>query len=212
MTNDTEDFNILSIDVDFCKDERSLRDIIRLFTGIISKQYGSTHKDLPNISFSQTHSDILSCISGRSLVNIYNIDDHHDIYYEPEDMVGFEDGVVCESNWVGWTMRSGLLNEYHWIKNRSSELLPQQDLLSLQSQSLSYGKFNSNVLKDGRVEQERSIYFYNTISDAKLKEKSFAEVFVCMSPEYLSKDFHYLYFLLIDLAEDFLGRDSFKVF
>ena len=33
-----------------------------------------------------------------------------------------------------------------------------------------------------------------------------------MSPEYLKKEFHYLYFLLIDLASNILGRESINIF
>ena len=74
------------------------------------------------------------------------------------------------------------------------------------------GKRNANYSKEGLYEPFSAISYYNSIGDVEIKPSRLEEVFVCMSPEYLKKEFHYLYFLLIDLASNILGREAIRIF
>ena len=212
MTNERS--GVLSIDVDYCRNEQDLRELVNLFTKVLlyCKESKDNGRYSPDISFSQTHADIISCLKGRSELDIYNIDHHHDIYYDPEELMDFDRGVVCENNWVGWLIRSQTLNSYHWVKNSDSELLPPEDMIALQSQNISYGKRAVKIDKDGLVNQDRLVFLYNSPRDANIPLPNLSDVFVCMSPEYLSSKFHFVYFLLIDLAKNIVGDKRINIF
>ena len=214
--------DVLSIDIDYCQSEQDLRAVVDLFTKTLlyfrDLQRGG--RDIINFSFSQTHADIVSVLKGYSKLNVYNIDHHHDVYYDPVNLLEIEDGIVEENNWVGWLFRSQLIERYHWIKNAGSELLSKEDMIALQSRfGVSFtdgsnysGKRNANYSKEGLYEPFSAISYYNSIGDVEIKPSRLEEVFVCMSPEYLKKEFHYLYFLLIDLASNILGREAIRIF
>jgi|TARA_B110001454_G_scaffold200652_2_gene206449 hypothetical protein len=222
MTCKYDVLDVLSIDIDYCQNEQDLRAIVNLFTKALLyfRDLRNDGQEIINFSFSQTHSDIVSVLKGHSKLNVYNIDHHHDIYYDPRHLLMFENGIVEENNWVGWLFRSQLIEKYHWIKNSDSELPSNKDMLDLQPHSSALmvddcdysGKRSVDYSNDGVYKPRGSIAYYNSIEDADINPSRLGEVFVCMSPEYLKKEFHYLYFLLIDLASNILGEHSIKIF
>ena len=150
MTCKNDVLDILSIDIDYCQSEQDLREVVCLFTRslLYFRDLREAGQEIINFSFSQTHADIASVLKGYPKINVYNIDNHHDIYYDPVNLLEIEDGVVEENNWVGWLFRSQLIERYHWIKNSNSELLSKEDVLGLQSRfGVSFSDGFASLLK-----------------------------------------------------------------
>lgn len=78
---------------------------------------------LPKLSFNQIHfvydhEKATFSMPGNDLLNIYNIDHHHDCGYEDQTPVR-EQELSC-ANWVAKIKEFGILNNYIWIKNINS--------------------------------------------------------------------------------------------
>lgn len=158
-----EDYNLLSGDF------KTLFEIAKLL---------NYNKDKP-IYFIDEHQEIIDILQERSeyntdTYNIYNIDFHHDIWYDEDspDEILDNDEYTC-ADWVGYLYLKKKLKQYTWLK------APNSDLLEIPI----YGKnFNFNILR---------------LSDFdKLYKINFDEIYVCLSPQWVPEKYHYLYNIL----------------
>lgn len=142
------------------------------------------HKDKP-IHFIENHEEIVDYLKkeedyNTSTYNIYNIDFHHDIWYDTEDALKKWDKDTYDcGNWLGYLYFKKKLNSITWLKASNSSNL----------ETPIYGrnfKLNTMTLRE----------FY------KLYSINFDEVFFCLSPQWIPKYFHYIY----DLFKIFIGE------
>jgi hypothetical protein len=106
----TKELNILSIDFDWIKTLKHQQELLTyLFKNI------NTNKD---IVFSNDHINIYPLFkSGFNEINLVNIDDHHDYFYNHDEL---DDG-----NWLYHLSKIYKIN-YQWICNNDSEHIKEQ--------------------------------------------------------------------------------------
>ena len=75
-----------------------------------------------NIIIIEDHGQIVKYLKNFNKINIYNIDHHHDLGYHLENKEE-RDKLNC-GNWGLILKDLNILNDYHWIKNKNSILLP----------------------------------------------------------------------------------------
>ena len=136
-----------------------------------------------NIYFAKEHDAILTFLcQDKEKVNyiydIYNVDHHHDIYYnryQKEEVERFN-FVQCAA-WVWYLYKNKKLHQYFWIRNDNSKFFP--------------------FLKGGKeIEDLACIEFYsmNDIKNVKsLEKRTFDYLFICRSNYYFPFKFEYLY-------------------
>ena len=137
------------------------------------------------IYFIQNHEEIVNNLKQQSdylstKYNIYNIDFHHDIWYDTEDALEKwkKDQYDC-GNWLGYLYFKKKLSSITWLKAPNSKPLGTPI----------YGKnFKLNTMTLGDFD--------------KLNKVNFDEVYFCLSPQWIPKHFHYLY----DLFKIFIGE------
>lgn len=126
--------------------------------------------DIDNIRIAYSHDDIKNLLNSCEDGNIvYNIDHHHDLGYPHRNKCD-------ETNWAGYFLNNNKIKKYIWLNNKNSE----------------YGQ---NELSDDRIK----IIEFNKINDLKSFFPSFDKLFICLSPEWIVKDYKKLFFLLLDL-------------
>ena len=70
-----------------------------------------------DIKVALSHEDIKYLLEGQSNVNVFNIDNHHDIGYRTNNPE------VCGcGNWAGYYLKNNTISHYTWIKNPYSEV------------------------------------------------------------------------------------------
>ena len=198
--------NFLSIDIDYCLSSDDLVDVFYLFTK------NCTRIKRKNIHYGQYHVDILDLIKKINCpINLYNVDLHHDIFYENETSIAeVKSGIVSSANWVVWALLNKRIESYTWIKQPSSEEF-SEEMLELfnkaQMQGSNYTLVDSrNVVfssklafahgkQDGFIKQKPSIFTETRIRES-LKDLSFDYLFFCLSPDYTPKEHHYFYDLM----------------
>ena len=129
-----------------------------------------------NIYFGKEHDAILTFLCGDDKkcdfnYNVYNVDHHHDIYYDERARDNIERFAFAGlAEWVWYLFDFGRLNSYHWISNVESE------------------KFAYNI--DG-------IDAFNTLHDTEnvtdLEDINFDYIFICKSEYYLPYKYQFLF-------------------
>lgn len=142
------------------------------------------NKDKP-IHFIINHEEIVDYLKkesdyNSSTYNIYNIDFHHDIWYDTEDALNKwkQDKYDC-GNWLGYLYFKKKTASITWLKASNSNMLETP---------IYGGNFQLNTMTLGD--------FY------KLYKINFDEVYFCLSPQWVPKQFHYLYELFKTLIGD----------
>lgn len=197
---------ILSIDIDYCLSHKDFEEVFELFCSNLSK--------IPEnkILLSNHHIDILDLIGDiHDPMTIYNIDFHHDIFYDNDrNPAELRNSIADSSNWLGWLFIHRMVKQYVWIKQDMSE---QFDSDSLSCMSLMYDKSLSYDIIDSRnilFNSKKAVLEKTT--DAYLKCRPAVEVenrikkylydiefdylFVCLSPDYTPKEHFFMYDLL----------------
>ena len=195
--------NLLSIDIDYCL---HANDIVDLFDILTSK---CTNVDEDKILFSQYHIDILDLIKKiHDPLSIYNVDLHHDIFYENQTSIAeVKSGVVSSADWVLWCLLNKRVESYTWIKQHNSEEF-SEDMLELFNKASNYednyGIVDSrNVVfsskkafahkRDENFIKQKPKIFTETRALESLKNLEFDYIFVCLSPDYTPKENFFLY-------------------
>tara|TARA_B100000941_G_scaffold290507_1_gene272725 strand:+ start:2381 stop:3055 length:675 start_codon:yes stop_codon:yes gene_type:complete len=195
--------NLLSIDIDYCL---HANDIVDLFDILTSK---CVNVDEDKILFSQYHIDVLDLIKKiHHPLSIYNVDLHHDIFYENQTSIAeVKSGVVSSADWVLWCLLNKRVESYTWIKQHNSEEF-SEDMLELFNKASNYednyGIVDSrNVVfsskkafahkRDENFIKQKPKIFTETRALESLKNLEFDYIFVCLSPDYTPKENFFLY-------------------
>tara|TARA_R100001163_G_C5067934_1_gene207511 strand:+ start:2248 stop:2745 length:498 start_codon:yes stop_codon:yes gene_type:complete len=144
----TKKLNILSIDFDWILNARQQEDLLSFLIPIIYK-----HKD---IIMALSHDKIYTLFDhGFDEYNLFNIDHHHDYYYDKNQLKSLNEG-----NWL-YHLSNVFKNKinYTWISNPTSSHLFIRDMSNLKSFN-----FDHNI--------------------SFIKQKIFDKVFICCSPDY----------------------------
>ena len=131
-------------------------------------------KNLPeeNILFAQEHQQIGKMIKKIDLCDVYNIDYHHDVFYNDHQKARAEAGRFSSDNWVWCTYKLNKLNSYYWVSTNQFML--------------------KNLKPQQKVEQE----FFDSIKLTpidKIMDETFDYLFVCISEHYFPYKYRYLY-------------------
>ena len=114
MTNDTDTFKVLTLDMDWCQSHFHVKKINQLF-----------YRKIPHakrIVFGRHHHQITQEIINENNIILHNLDDHHDIQYVPWQITDMEvePRMVTHGCWVGMMMLLRKIKEYYWYKNQNS--------------------------------------------------------------------------------------------
>ena len=214
MTN-----KILSIDIDFCK---SSKDFIRVFD-LFCRNLFKLNKD--SVLISEYHVDILDLIQHATRpIEIVNIDDHHDVYYNKEELPGLRNQMVYSSNWVGWLFMNAEVRDYLWISNQLSDSFTPDmldDFKCIYSKGSQYDVIDSrNVLFNNKkaITQKISDTYLkfkpsirqDTIIKDSIFDIDFDYMFVCKSPDYTPKENYFMYDAMESLARNFFNLNKNK--
>jgi len=195
---------ILSIDIDYCLDTHDMVEVFDLF---IKALHGI--QDKSKVVLAQYHADILDMLNGiDGELDIYNIDLHHDIFYEKEASIAeVSAGIAGSSDWVLWSALNLNLNSYTWVKQPYSEEF-SEEMVELFCEA--YYKNRSYDIIDARnvlftsklafthdsedfcIKQKPSI-FVETRLNKEILSIDFDYLFVCLSPEYTPKENYFFY-------------------
>lgn len=208
--------NFLSIDIDYCLSSSDFVDVFELFA-----------KNCPNIKrknlhYGQYHVDALDLIKKiNTPINLYNIDLHHDIFYEHETSIAeVKSGIVSSANWVLWTLLNKRIESYTWIKQPSSEDFSEEMLELFNKAQLHESNYtivdSRNVVfasklafahgkEDSFIKQKPKIFTETRIRNC-LSDINFDYIFFCLSPDYTPKEHHYLYDLLKISADSIFSK------
>lgn len=197
--------NILSIDIDYCKSTRDFQEVFEIFCRNLFTV------DSDKILFSDYHVDIIDLIKNiEGALDIVNIDDHHDIFYDDTQIPVCRNGIADSSCWVGWLCMHAEVKNYRWVSQDfseafSSELIDRFD--SLYEKNSMYDIVDSrNILfgnKKAVTERMSGSYIkYKPLItrdihiDKEIFNIDFDYIFVCKSPDYTPKENYFMYNLL----------------
>jgi len=140
------------------------------------------------VYFGKEHDSILTFLCGDInkkdyVYNIYNVDHHHDIYYQDTARDRIENFACAGLAEWGWYLYDfGKLNKFYWIKNKESHY----------------------PFKDIEDESEFcNLYDYENVTD--LEDIFFDYIFVCKSEYYVPPKYHFLFDSIKSLAETILN-------
>ena len=155
-------------------DEKSLLYVMELF----AKNAAALKPE--NIFFASEHDMILEFLCADEAkkdfrFDIYNVDHHHDIYYNPQQKSEVDRfDFACLANWVYYLGKNHKIEKYHWISNNLSQ------------------PFDKNEL--------HNLIFPVDFDTAKKRKNlfdiDFDYVFVCRSAEYFPDKFKHFFELL----------------
>ena len=156
-------------------------------------------KNCDNVSFGYEHDSILYSIEDFSDIDLINIDHHDDVFagdfvhdYEYEIALKKEydaivkDDRVHEGNWIAWLVSKKKINSYVWIGNKNS---------SNKDRNFFNEKIVPNYLN---VEKE----------NYKFSDYNFDHIFICLSPQYIPKNYWYYFSMFVDSYEQFTEKDA----
>jgi hypothetical protein len=155
------DYNVLSIDIDWCQSHFHLNKLNRLFYDKIDKA--------KKIVFAKHHHQIIPEIANESNIILHNIDHHHDIQFEEWQIPQIQNGIATHGCWIGNLIQYGKIKKYYWYKNLDSSV----DFTDFVSQSVVNNKLAFSI-EDELTEAE--------------KIESYDLIFVCHSPEYIRSE------------------------
>lgn len=176
--------SLRNIDSHISYDDENLKFIFDVFTFALFNL-----KDKNNVTFATNHDAILFDLASKkyekNTFNIFNIDHHHDIFYNENGRKEIDDydnaGV---SNWVWYLDKHKKIENYSWICNPNS-LFPQCEIKSI-------GKMNG-CTKD-KIPQ---------IFDVK----KWDYIFICNSPHWFPRKYDVFFNMLIDIYKNFTGNE-----
>jgi len=134
--------------------------------------------DADKIFFAEEHDMILEFLcredKAGETFNIYNVDHHHDIYYNPtqkSEVDRFD--YACLANWVYYLGKNEKINKYYWVRNENSAPFPEAEFSEL-TFPVDTDKYYKDLAK-------------------LVMEVNFDYVFVCRSNEYFPKKYNHLF-------------------
>ncbi len=143
-----------------------------------------------HIYFIKDHDAALTAICGQGIpvgdtINLYNLDHHHDIYYDDrqkEEVERFD--FASLASWVYYLGYNKVLNKNIWLNDKYSAPLLKEE---------------KNHLRFPFEE-----YWLSNYID-KLKEIDFDKIIICKSPDYFANKFWDKFDALIKEAEEIKG-------
>ena len=154
------DYNVLSIDIDWCQSHFHLNKLNRLFYDKIDKA--------KKIVFAKHHHQIIPHIIKENNIVLHNIDHHHDIQYEDWQVDFIGNHKATHGSWVGNLIALKKIKEYYWYNNLDSDT--------------KFSSFVENILFN---QQGVGLHFTMESDLDKIQEiDSYDLMFVCSSPEY----------------------------
>lgn len=141
--------------------------------------------DYENIYFIENHDTLVRYI-GNSAINLWNIDHHHDITYDEENVSMPVLECYC-GNWIKYLMDYKKIKQYTWIKNANS-IEPMEHVSKIYNHE-------EKILKEYNLDN--------------LIEK-IDRLFICKSPEWIPRHYLPLFDAWIAICEEHYGK-SFKV-
>lgn len=138
-----------------------------------------------NIFFIKDHNTLIKYTENK-VFNLWNIDHHHDITYDEENIIAPILDPGC-GNWIKYLMDYNKIKEYTWINNKNS-ISPNEEVLK-------YYKCQKYLLKE-----------YNLNSLVEKIDK----LFICQSPEWIPEYYLPLFDAWIAICEEYYGK-PFKV-
>ena len=151
----------------------------------IMKLFANAMKINDNIVFGAHHDSILNHIDidNETNFNIYNIDHHHDIWYNPNQKHAAEKyGEFNEGNWI--LPLSDKISKYTWIRNKNSEL------------------FN------GEISFPYFTYLHTDPELPSMMDKKWDLVYITLSPNYTAKEHWFYFYMMIELYKEIKGVDD----
>ena len=119
--------------------------------------------------------------------NVYNIDHHHDIYYNPTQKSEIDRfDYACLANWVYYLGKNEKIIKYFWVRNENSMPFPNGEISELTF------PFDDEELFEHRE---------------KIFDVKFDYIFCCQSHEYFPDKFAYLFDMLRILTENVKGKE-----
>ena len=123
---DTENTpNVLSIETVYIKSPVDFNNVVDFFLNYID------NLDINNIIFSQAHVNIFYTLDPicrkKQLINLVNIDHHHDIWYQEVPLNSFN-----SSNWLGYYLnKKDFIDNIYWLANYDSDRNNHPDLITI---------------------------------------------------------------------------------
>jgi len=200
---------ILSIDVDYCRDSQDLLKIYNLFC---SNLYRLSED---KVMCADYHIDILDLIKNiKGPLEVFNIDDHHDIYYDEHQIPVLRNSIADSSDWVAWLFIHRQVENYTWIGRELSEQFSQgmlEKIEEMYDKGPNYDVIDSrNILFNGKqaLTEKMSDEFlkfkprltHDVYIQDYLYDIEFDYLFLCKSPDYTVKE-NYFMFDLLKLAK-----------
>lgn len=133
-----------------------------------------------DIYVAYNHKMIIDFLSNVDIVDIINIDHHHDLGYPPEE----NEKDNC-ANWAKQLLKSGKMRNYIWAKNFNSQLPVDSIKEELESYNCIIADFNE--LKD------------------RIVNMKFDKIFLCISPEWVPPYYQQLFYGILDLLNQKLN-------
>lgn len=137
------------------------------------------------IFFIESHETITKLIDESSF-NLYNIDHHHDIYYDDKNITLPLLDCTC-GNWIKFLMDAKKIKKYTWIKNSNSDE-PDGDVAK-------YYKHEQKILQETNL--------------TKIAE-DIDILIICRSPEWVPEYYFPLFDAWIAICEEYYG-EPFKI-
>ena len=163
--------HILTIDLDWSLTDRQNLEIISLCTKLFKT-------NIP-IYFIKQHHHAYDLIDKNSI--IYNIDHHHDIFYNSDHLQYLNENKVDEGSWVMGAIFEKKIKGYIWIKNYNSD-------------------YDEKVLLKHTFLRNLEIFkIFNNLSDLKIPKTD--KVIICERACY-NKSTSFTYQLLKNLCVD----------
>jgi hypothetical protein len=157
-----------------------------------------------SISFGYEHDAIMYSIENLTDIELIHIDHHDDFldgqFSELSDKIYHKTGVsrsieyeqiiknksINEGNWISWLNSKNKISKFTWICNENSGNKERNSIIS-------------SLVKD---------YQCITKDEVNFSSYYFDEIFICLSPQYISPQ-HWHYFSMFMIAyEEFTGKSS----
>lgn len=125
----------------------------------------------------EEHQQIVAYLPETEKIELLNIDFHHDILYNPDNLLEMADfGNYNCGNWVGYLFMQDRLSKYSWLK------APQSSLYNMEIKP-----FDHTILG---------------LKDLDKVENNYDYVFFCFSPQWVPYKYRHLYDLILELVKE----------
>ncbi|MCR4662050.1 MAG: hypothetical protein K5765_08670 [Clostridia bacterium] len=129
-----------------------------------------------NIHFIEDHGQAVKYINEKC--DVINIDHHHDVGYG--DDIEKQESPTC-ANWVYYLYKNNLLNNYTWIKNDNSEIIPLDRKINVPMITVDLNNFDLSSLD---------------IPD---------ELIICLSEPWVPPYIRPLFYTIMDICNQYYG-------